>query len=69
MGTLVFVCPSTGHQVSTGVEIDRSSFKSLPRTKTAIFCPRCRKNHLLSTIWAWLAGDYAELPQVRKSVA
>ena len=45
MGTLVFVCPTTGHEVSTGVEVDRSSFKSLPRTKTAIFCPRCRKNH------------------------
>jgi len=36
MGTLIFVCPTTGHQVSTGVEVDRSSYKSLPRTKTAI---------------------------------
>ena len=27
MGTLVFVCPTTGHEVSTGVEIDRSSPK------------------------------------------
>ena len=43
MGTLVFVCPTTGHQVSTGVELDRSSYKRLPRTKTAIFCPRCRR--------------------------
>ena len=48
MGTLIFVCPTTGHQVSTGVEVDRSSYKRLPRTKTAIFCPRCHKNHLLS---------------------
>ena len=37
MGTLIFVCPTTGHQVSTGVEVDRSSYKRLPRTKTAIF--------------------------------
>ena len=37
MWTLVFVCPTTGHEVSTGVEVDRLSFKSLPRTKTAIF--------------------------------
>ena len=43
MGTLVFVCPTTGHQVSTGIELDRSSYKSLPRTKTSIFCPRCRE--------------------------
>ena len=27
MGTLVFVCPTTGHEVSTGVEIDRSNYK------------------------------------------
>ena len=35
MGTLIFVCPTTGHQVSTGVEVDRSSYRNLPRTKTA----------------------------------
>jgi hypothetical protein len=57
MGTLVFVCPTTGHQVSTDVEVDRSSYKSQPRTKTAIFCPRCRKDHLLSRIWAWLDSN------------
>jgi hypothetical protein len=57
MGTLIFVCPTTGHQVSTGVEVDRSSYKRLPRTKTAIFCPRCHKNHLLSRIWAWLDSN------------
>jgi hypothetical protein len=60
MGTLVFVCPTTGHEVSTGVEVDRSSYKSLPRTKTAIFCPRCRRNHLLSAIWAWLDSNAPE---------
>jgi len=60
MGTLVFVCPTTGHRVSTGVEVDRSSFKSLPRTKTAIFCPRCRKNHMLSRTWAWLDSNAPE---------
>ena len=27
MGTLVFVCPTTGHEVSTGVEVDRSNHK------------------------------------------
>jgi hypothetical protein len=57
MGTLIFVCPTTGHQVSTGIEVDRSSYKRLPRTKTAIFCPRCHKNHLLSRIWAWLDSN------------
>ena len=67
MGTLVFVCPTTGHQVSTGVEVDRSSFKSLPRTKTAIFCPRCRKNHKLSLIWAWLVDEVPQTPDESRS--
>jgi len=62
MGTLVFVCPNTGQQVSTGVEIDRSSFKNLPRTRTSIFCPCCCKNHLLSRIWAWLDSNAPEGP-------
>ena len=57
MGTLVFVCPTTGQEVSTGIEVDRTSFKGLPRTRTAIFCPRCRKNHKLSVIWAWLVSE------------
>jgi hypothetical protein len=55
MGTLVFVCPTTGHEVSTGVEVDRSSYKRLPRTKTSIFCP-------LSRIWAWLDSNDPEAP-------
>ena len=47
MGTLVFVCPTTGHEVSTGVEVDRSSYKRLPRTKTAIFCEHLRRLFLV----------------------
>jgi hypothetical protein len=60
MGTFVFVCPTPGREVSTGVEVDRSNFRKLSRTKTAIFCPRCRKNHKLSVIWAWLVSEAPE---------
>ena len=60
MGTLVFVCPTPVREVSTGVEVDRSNFRKLSRTKTAIFCPRCRKNHKLSVIWAWLVSEAPE---------
>ena len=67
MGTLVFVCPTTGHEVSTGVEVDRSNYKRLSRTKTAIFCPRCRKNHMLSVTWAWLVSEVREVPDESKS--
>ena len=67
MGTLVFVCPTTGHEVSTGVEVDRSDYKRLSRTKTAIFCPRCRKNHMLSVVWAWLVSEVPAVPDESKS--
>ena len=29
MGTLGFVCPTTGREVDTGIEVDRLSFTSL----------------------------------------
>ena len=67
MGTLVFVCPTTGHEASTGVEVDRSNYERLSRTKTAIFCPHCRKNHMLSVIWAWLVSEVREVPDESKS--
>jgi hypothetical protein len=60
MSTLLFVCPTTGQQVSTGIEIDRSSFKSLPRHTTELHCPRCHKSHLLSGVWAWLGEEDLE---------
>ena len=67
MGILVIVCPTTGHEVSTGVEIDRSNYKRLSRTKTVVFCPRCRKNHMLSVVWAWLVSEVPEVPDENKS--
>ena len=36
--------------------------KRLSRTKTAVFCPRCRKNHILAAIWAWLVDEVPESP-------
>ena len=59
MGTLVFVCPATGHEVSTGVEVDRATFRKLSRTGAAISCSRCGKTHELSTIWVWLVSEDA----------
>ena len=39
MGTLIFVCPATGYEVSTGVEVDRATFRKLSRTGAEISCP------------------------------
>jgi len=61
MGILVIVCPTTGHEVSTGV------YKRLSRTKTVVFCPRCRKNHTLAAIWAWLVDEVPQTPDESRS--
>ena len=57
MGTLVFVCPATGHEVSTGVSVDRATFRKLSRTATEISCPHCHNNHALSTIAVWFLSN------------
>ena len=63
MGTLAFVCPTTGHEVSTGVEIDRSNYKRLRGQRQRFFGLRCHKNHMLAVIWAWLADDVPQAPE------
>ena len=39
MGTLVFVCPATGLEVFTGLEMDHDSFAALPSVLPDIRCP------------------------------
>ena len=41
MGALVFVCPTSGHEVSTGFEIDPDSYQALPKVLAEIKCPAC----------------------------
>jgi hypothetical protein len=55
MGTLVFVCPTTGFEVFTGLEMDQSTFADLPSVLPDIRCPHCPKPHQLSDVTAWLA--------------
>jgi hypothetical protein len=57
VGTLIFVCPNTGQEVSTGVEVDRATFRKLARTDAEISCPHCRKDHALSSIAVWLVSE------------
>ena len=39
MGTLVFVCPTSGREVFTGLEIDPASFEGLSKVLAEIKCP------------------------------
>jgi hypothetical protein len=50
MGTLTFVCPATGNEVSTGIEMDHATLSSLELSK--IYCPHCRQPHQMAGIVA-----------------
>ena len=53
MGTLVFVCPAMGTEVSTGIEMDLATLHQLELSK--VYCPHCRQQHQMAGIRYWLA--------------
>ena len=46
MGTLVFVCPATGQEVTTGIEMDKATLASL--RGEPLRCPYCPEAHQIS---------------------
>jgi hypothetical protein len=58
MGTLVFICPATGEQVSTGIEMDLATLQRLELSKT--YCPHCRQPHQMAGIQYWLESHQPE---------
>ena len=55
MGTLVFICPATGQEVSTGIEMDGATLIGLRNEQ--VRCPHCAQPHSLSDIRAWIVGQ------------
>ena len=45
MGVLVFVCPTSGHEVVTGIEIDPASYQGLKHETVEIKCSACGLSH------------------------
>jgi hypothetical protein len=69
MGTLFFVCPTTGREVSTGLYVDPTTYHSLPNGFSQIKCPDCNQTHSFSDIQPRLATEDDELSLIRKSPA
>ena len=57
MGTLVFVCPNSGREVFTGLEIDPASFQGLSKVLAEIKCPDCDATHNLYEVDSRLVDD------------
>lgn len=53
VGTLCFVCPTSGREVDTGIDVDPQSFGGLRGEQLG--CPDCLEVHQLSQIKAWVA--------------
>ena len=56
MAPLKFICPATGNEVDTGIDVDPQSFAGLPRDTISFSCPHCDEPHVLAGVQAWL-GD------------
>jgi hypothetical protein len=51
MGVIMIRCPRTGHDVSTGIEMDAPDFLRSPVFFARVRCPFCRHEH------EWFAKD------------
>jgi hypothetical protein len=55
MGVITILCPKTGRQVSTGIEMDQASFQAMPVKQATMRCWACGGEHGWSKRWATLA--------------
>ena len=60
---LMVRCPNTGRELSTGVEMDATTFAQLPDSHSRVKCPACGHDHVLSTRDAWLGDPAPSVPE------
>ena len=58
MGEITILCPRTGRQVSTGLEIDRAHFDRMRNTRYTLNCWLCGGEH----VWSKRCGTFVETP-------
>lgn len=65
MGALFFVCPTTGDEIITGLEIDPATYNELPEGLADIKCPECGLLHNLFQLGARLLGEETDAGNAR----
>jgi endogenous inhibitor of DNA gyrase (YacG/DUF329 family) len=63
MTSLTVRCPSTGREVSTGIDTD--GIDHLPKVGTRMRCPLCGEEHFWTSRDVWFAESARELHQPR----
>ena len=66
MGSVMVRCPTTGHDIPTGIVTDRKSFAATPVFFARVRCPICRAEHEWFAREAWVCdADPAPRPHPR----
>ena len=66
MGIVMIRCPKTGREISTGMEVDATSFSATPVFFARSYCPMCRTEHEWFAKEAWVCDSpptHAQGPQ------
>ncbi|MBW7950058.1 MAG: hypothetical protein H3C55_11995 [Pseudorhodoplanes sp.] len=58
MGIVMINCPNTGRPISTGIDMDRSSFNRSPVFFSRTPCPMYRTTHEWFAKDAWVREEY-----------
>lgn len=58
MGVITILCPRTGKQVSTGVELERIHFDRMRDSRFVMACWQCGGEHVWSKRWATFVEDF-----------
>ena len=59
MAPLKYICPATGLEVESGLDVDDDSFAALDDA-TALSCPHCTGVHPFSSVQCWLGDTVPE---------
>jgi hypothetical protein len=69
MGSVTIMCPRTGQQVHTGVEMSRYEFDAMPNIQATMHCWACGGEHNWSKRWATYVEGHAPAPDIDLSAA
>ena len=71
MGIVMIRCPKTRRAISTGIEIDRATFRATPVFFSRTLCPMCRVTHdwFAKDAWVCDSGSSHCEPGCEKQVA
>jgi hypothetical protein len=66
MAMVMIKCPSSGHAVSTGIELEEQTFIELPDVGSGMHCSACGGHHIWQKRDAWLSNGSAGSPPPQK---